>query len=125
MDAKHEVLDAARRRADALGAGDAESLLGLLHEDFIWTTHRGDTFDRAAYVERNTQGQTVWRSQRLDHPVVTVVGNTAVLHAEVMDIVDDRDGQPESFRMPMTQVWVRTDEGWTCLAGHAGPRRDG
>ena len=29
---------------------------------------------------------------------------------------------PETYRMPMTQFWVRTDLGWQCLAGHAGPR---
>ncbi len=23
---------------------------------------------------------------------------------------------------PMTQFWARTGAGWTCLAGHAGPR---
>jgi hypothetical protein len=29
----------------------------------------------------------------------------------------------ETFRMPMTQVWVRVVDRWTCLAGHAGTRR--
>ena len=111
-------------RAAALADGDAERLLELLHEDFRWTTHRGDVFDRAEYVRRNTAGDTVWRSQDLVDPHVTVVGDTAVLHAEVTDVVLAADGEPETFRMPMTQVWVRakSDAGWLCLAGHAGPR---
>jgi hypothetical protein len=34
-----------------------------------------------------------------------------------------REDEPETFRMPMTQVWVRVDGEWQCLSGHAGPRR--
>ena len=51
-----------------------------------------------------------------------VVGDTAVLYAEVTDVVLADDGA-ETFTMPMTQVWVRQDGDWKCLAGHAGPRR--
>ena len=82
----------------------------------------GTTYDRAEYVRRNTGGVTVWRSQELADTRVVVVGDTAVLYAQVSDVVTGVDGQPETFRMPMTQVWVRGSSGWTCLAGHAGPR---
>ena len=54
---------------------------------------------------------------------VVVVGDTAVLYVEVTDVVLTDDEEPETFRMPMTQVWVRRDGDWKCLAGHAGPRR--
>ena len=46
--------------------------------------------------------------------------STAVLRCQVVDAVDQGDGI-EEFRMPMTQVWVRYDDRWVCLAGHAGP----
>lgn len=49
---------------------------------------------------------------------VTVVGDVAVLHAQTTDVV----GSGETFRMPMTQVWVRQEDQWLSLAGHAGPR---
>ena len=39
-----------------------------------------------------------------------VVGDTAVLYAEVTYVVLSGDDQPETFRMPMTQVWVRVGE---------------
>lgn len=117
-----DVIEAAEARAAALAAGDAGRLLELLHEDFRWTTHTGQVFDREEYVRRNTEGVTVWRSQSLDDPHVVVVGEAAVLYAEVADRVLAADGQPETFRMPMTQVWVRAVGGWVCLAGHAGPR---
>jgi hypothetical protein len=54
---------------------------------------------------------------------VVVVGDTAVLRAEVVDVVLSGQGEPVTFRMPMTQVWVRQGDAWSCLGGHAGPRR--
>ena len=122
MSVEQEVLAAAESRAAALAAADAGRLADLLHEDFRWTTHVGETYDRAEYVRRNAQGHTVWRSQTLVDPEVVVVGETAVLYAEVHDVVRSGGHASETFRMPMTQVWVRTGSSWTCLAGHAGPR---
>ncbi len=123
MDAAAQVIEAAESRASALAEGDAERLSGLLHDDFRWTSHVGETYGREEYVRRNTQGHTVWRAQTIVSPEVVIVGDTAVLHAEVVDEVLAGDGEVESFRMPVTQVWIRVGAGWKCLAGHAGPRR--
>ena len=123
MDGAQEVIAAARARAAALAAGDAERLATLLHEDFRWTTHVGATYSREKYIRRNTDGVTVWRSQDLNDPEVVVVRDTAVLYAEVTDVVVSAHGESETFRMPMTQVWIRLDGDWKCLAGHAGPLR--
>ncbi len=122
VDDVEQVVAAARARADALAAGDAVRLTALLHPDFRWTSHVGETFDRTEYVRRNTEGHTVWRSQELTGIEVDVVGDTAVLRAQVTDVVVSEDGEPEAFTMPMTQVWVREGQAWRCLAGHAGPR---
>lgn len=113
---------AAEARASALADADADRLSGLLHEEFRWTAHVGETYSRQEYIRRNTEGDTVWRSQDLSGADVVVVGDTAVLYAEVTDVVLADDGS-ETFTMPMTQVWVRQDGDWKCLAGHAGPRR--
>lgn len=123
MDDERLVRTAAHERAQALAAGDGARLSELLHEDFRWTTHVGETFGRPEYIRRNTEGHTVWRSQDVGQAEVVVVGDTAVLVAEVTDVVLSDDGTPETFRMPMTQVWVRIDGDWKLLAGHAGPRR--
>lgn len=121
MKAAQQVIRAAEARASALAEGDAERLSDLLHEDFRWTSHSGEIYSRQEYIRRNTEGTTVWRSQKLGTPEVVVVGETAVLHAEVTDVVKSGDDF-EPFRMPMTQVWVRLRGDWKCLAGHAGPR---
>ncbi len=123
VDAAKQVIEAAMARASALAEGDAEGLSALLHEEFRWTSHVGATFDRAQYIRRNTEGHTVWRSQSLLDPQVVVVGETAVLYAEVEDVVLAEGEESETFRMPMTQVWVRAAGDWKCLAGHAGPRQ--
>ena len=122
MDAAQQVIRAAEARAAALAEGDAKRLSELLHEDFRWTAHVGETYGRQEYIRRNTAGHTRWRSQVLRSPEVVVVGETAVLYAEVTDQVLSGDDDAETFRMPMTQVWVRSGGDWRCLAGHAGPR---
>ena len=121
VDATQQVLRAATARAAALAGGDGAGLAELLHDEFRWTSHLGETYGREEYVRRNTGGQTVWVSQDLGAAVVVVDGDTAVLQAVAIDVVV-RDGDEVTFRMPVTQVWVRRDGVWTCLAGHAGPR---
>lgn len=90
MEAAQQVIEAAEARASALADGDAERLSGLLHEDFRWTAHLGETYDRQEYIRRNTDGRTVWRSQDLTSADVVVVGDTAVLYAEVTDVCAHR-----------------------------------
>jgi ketosteroid isomerase-like protein len=121
MHAVQQVVNAATARASALTNADAAGLSALLHPDFRWTSHVGETYNRQEYIRRNTQGHTVWCSQELVSTDVVVVGDTAVLCGEVTDVVPSKHGEPETFRMPMTQVWVRIGNDWQCLAGHAGP----
>src|ERR1700742_4113061 len=91
------VLDAARRRAAALAAGDADALIALHDPELRWTTHRGEVLDRDRYVAGNTGGDgLVWHEQRLEDVDVVVAGETAVLTAVVVDEVQ-RDGARETF----------------------------
>jgi uncharacterized protein (DUF427 family) len=82
----------------------------------------GERFDRTEYVRRNTQGDTVWRSQELTATEVVVVGDTAVLTTTVTDVVLTETGEPTTFRMPVTLVSVPDRDRCLCLAGRAGPR---
>ena len=60
----------------------------------------GKTYSRSESVRRNTAGHTVWRSQDLEGPEVVVVGDTAVLFAEVADVVlsGNDPAQAQTFR---------------------------
>ena len=115
---EEEVAGAALRRAAALAAGDEAALRLLMHPGLQWTTFRGEVLGYADYIARNTGGNLRWRSQRLDGITVVVAGDTAVLTALVTDEVS-RDGKDQVFQLRLTQTWVRTPEGWRCLAGHA------
>jgi hypothetical protein len=107
MNAAEEVITAApQMRALALADRDADRLAELLHEFQMDLAH-WKTYDRTRYMRRNTDGRTVWRSQDPASPEVVVVGGTAVLYTEVSDAVVADGRVPETFRMPMTQVWVR------------------
>jgi ketosteroid isomerase-like protein len=112
------VLDAAEQRARALVAGDADALRALHHPALRWTTYRGDVLDRESYVRGNTEGELRWIEQRLEEVGVVVEGETAVLTAAVVDEVE-RDGRRETFRLRLTQTWVRDGDRWVVLAGHA------
>lgn len=116
-----EVLSAVRERGEALASGDPAWLADVLHQDFLWTSHRGERFDRAGYVEANTR-HLVWRSQELSEPRVRVVGEAAVVTGTVHDHVE-RDGVAGWHTMPVTMIWARVDGRWLCLGGHAGPSR--
>lgn len=118
--AEEQVVEAALRRADALAARDEATLRALMHPGLRWTTFRGDVLGYEEYIAGNTRGGLRWRSQRLADVSVTVVGDAAVLTSAVTDEVT-RDGHDLAFEVRLTQVWVRTPEGWRCLAGHAGP----
>jgi ketosteroid isomerase-like protein len=121
MDAREQVLATARDRAAALVAGDAQRLGELLDANFHWTSHTGEQFDRDTYLDANTGGRTAWRNQDLGEPDVIVFGDAAVLVTVVTDTIEGPDG-PVSYRMPMTQFWIKSEHRWQCVAGHAGPR---
>jgi aminoglycoside phosphotransferase (APT) family kinase protein len=116
--AGEEVTEAALRRAAALAAGDVAALRQLMHPGLQWTTYRGEVLGYEDYIAGNTRGSLRWRAQRLEDIAVVVADDTAVLTAAVTDEVCV-DGRERSFRLRLTQTWVRTPAGWRCLAGHA------
>jgi len=89
-----------------------------MHPALQWTTHKGDVLGYEEYIEGNIRGGLVWRAQHLDDIRVVVVADTAVLTASVTDEVQ-RDGHDQIFILRLTQTWLRTSDGWRCLAGHA------
>lgn len=114
------ILQAAQERAAALIARDAAALGRLLHPALRWTTFRGEVLDKESYIAGNTGGDLRWFDQRLEDVDILIAGDTAVVVAVVVDKVE-RGGVPASFRLRLTQTWVKTESGWLCLAGHAGP----
>jgi ketosteroid isomerase-like protein len=115
---EQDIVRAAQRRAAALAARDEAALRLLMHPDLQWTNYKGNVLSYEEYIEGNIRGNLRWRAQHLGDVRVAVVGDTAVLTARVTDEVR-RDGHDQIFTLRLTQTWVRTSEGWRCLAGHA------
>ncbi|WP_433043862.1 nuclear transport factor 2 family protein [Dactylosporangium sp. CS-033363] len=124
MSTHDEVVAAATARAAALAARDRGALEALLHPRLRWTTYDGRVLDRAAYLAGNTAGELTWLSQTLEDVDVAVATDAvAVLTAVAVDVVRRGSGPAETFRLRLTQTWLREPgHGWRCLAGHAGPR---
>jgi hypothetical protein len=116
-----DLMRAANNRAAALAGRDVAALHQLLHPSFGWISHRGQWFDRDAYIAANVADGRRWRSQRFEDVEIRVVADTGVLRCIVSDEIEVGPGEIEVFVMPMTQTWIRDDGRWQCLAGHAGP----
>ena len=112
------VLDAARRRSDALVDKDVDALLGLLHPDFLYVNANGELLDRDEYLDRYVRpAEMRWISQVLREPRVAVAGATAVLACLVDDVAEYLDHRlDQTFRTTLT--WVDGGAGWQCLSGH-------
>ena len=89
-----------------------------MHPNLQWTTYKGDVLSYEDYIAGSIHGTLVWRAQRLEDVQVVVLGDTAVLTASVFDEVS-QGGSDQTFKLRLTQTWVRTSAGWRCLAGHA------
>ena len=118
MSPEQEVIAAAEERAAALVRRDKDALQRLMHPRLRWTTRLGLVLDRESYIDGNTSGSLNWRGQRLESPEVVVVGDAAILTATVVDEVEEA-GDRQTFRLRLTQTWVRDQGTWQCLSGHA------
>jgi Domain of unknown function (DUF4440) len=118
VDAHDAVLDAARRRSEALVARDSATLSQLLHEDFLYVTANGDMLGREEYLDRYVRNEQVaWLSQTILESRVTATASTAVVTCLVHDVATFGSHKLDAtFRS--TQTWVVTDADWQCLAAH-------
>jgi hypothetical protein len=118
MDRTESVLDAIRRRSDALVTKDTDTLLALHHPGFVYVNANGEVLDRDEYLDRYVRPDDVrWISQTVTDARVTAAGAAAVATFLVHDVARAGDYElDETFRS--TQTWIRSDEGWRCLAGH-------
>jgi hypothetical protein len=112
------VLDAARRRAEALVNKDVDTLLTLLHRNFLYVNASGEVLDREQYLNAYVRSEDVrWTSQVLTEPRLAEGGATVILTGLVHDVARFGDhALDETFRTTLT--WVDSGNGWQCLGGN-------
>ncbi len=118
MTDSNPVLDAARRRAEALINKDIDTLLTLLHPSFMYVNASGQVLDRHQYLGLYVRPEQVrWTSQVMTEPRLAGGGATVVMTCLVHDVARFGDQVlDETFRTTLT--WVDGGTDWQCLAGH-------
>jgi hypothetical protein len=116
----HDVIDVARRRADAMVREDWDAVAAQLHPRFIYVIANGDRLDRDAYLAFLREGPVRWTSQTLEDVQMVETGGVALLVATVVDDVVF-DGEPARWPFVTSQTYVNEGE-WLYLAGHTAVR---
>jgi ketosteroid isomerase-like protein len=118
-----EVLAIEARDADAVLAGDLESLARLWGTDFVVTNPFGEVLGRDEVFARIRAGKIRFASFRREIESVRVMGDVAVtVGREMLQGADGSVFPPgEKRELRITQVWRRTQGVWRLAVRHASP----
>jgi len=98
---------------------DLDVLAKLLTEDFIITVEDGNTYSKAGYITHTADSTVKVEFAELSDLRVRVRagGNIAVVTG-VCYQKGRSNGKPFEYHDRLTDVWVRTGNGWRVLASH-------
>jgi ketosteroid isomerase-like protein len=118
---KTEILEAEDSLRDALLAGDAERLRGLLTPDAMYVHQSGGVDANGArdYVQRLREGESVYHSMRADDVVVRAYGCAAVVTG-VSSVKMTFRGKESDLLHRFTRVWVREGDSWLLSTNQSG-----
>jgi ketosteroid isomerase-like protein len=98
---------------------DLDVLAKLLTEDFIITVEDGNTYSKSGYITHTADSTVKVEFAELSDLRVRVRagGNIAVVTG-VFYQKGRSNGKPYEYHDRLTDVWVRTGNGWRVLASH-------
>lgn len=98
---------------------DLDVLAKLLTEDFIITVEDGNTYSKAGYITHTADSTVKVEFAELSDLRVRVRGggNIAVVTG-VFYQKGKSSGKPFEYHDRLTDVWVKTGNGWRVLASH-------
>ncbi len=104
----------------AVKANDVATIDGILADDQILVTGRGQVFDKAAALEEARSKQTIYEIQDEEPGTqkVRVSGDAAVVTA-LLWIKGVRAGKPIDYKVWFSDTYVRTPAGWRYFFGQA------
>jgi ketosteroid isomerase-like protein len=110
----------ADERLNALIAKNNATEAGKVYaEDFVLTTSSGKRKMKQDILQEISSPELVMEINQTEEVEIRVVGTTAVLTG-VLHQKGSYKGQQFDSWLRVTDTWVRTNEGWKILAGHAG-----
>jgi ketosteroid isomerase-like protein len=112
------LFDLEQRWARAFLERDAESVDGLLAEDFMAVYADGSRGDRARELEQVASFNQQVDSSRFDEFTARVYGDTAVV-SFVHVMVGPVQGEPTEISFRYLDVWVVRDGEWRCVASQS------
>lgn len=110
-----QLLDADRRRCDAMVAADIETLTNLLDKDLSWTHSSGRNDSRTDLLEILSSGSVKYKSLDISEANIQQVGDTfvytGIVRGEVL-----KEGTTRQLQNRFLSVWVRKDNQFSMLA---------
>lgn len=118
-DAADQVRKLEQKWTDAYKERDIEVLSRLLTEEFVITVEDGNTYSKAGYITHSADTSVHVEVAELSdlHVHVRGGGNIAVVTGAYHEL-GRSNGKPYEYRDRLTDVWVRTPNGWRVLASH-------
>ena len=115
---RQEILALEQRRFKAMCAGDVGELDRLLHRDLKYTHSSGMADSKESYTRG--VGEKLWdyQSIKTSNEVVSVYGETALVHCRLQIDLKVRDVQKQVDSLALT-VWIRDEGRWQVAAVHS------
>ena len=108
------------RRYEAMLAGDAEVLEGLLHPDLAYMHSTGELESRQSYLATLRAGSSSYKMIKYDEQTIRIHGDVGlVFHHLEAEVVFE--GNPRHLDNRLLAVWVSDAGGWKMLALQSGP----
>jgi ketosteroid isomerase-like protein len=114
------VADLDTRYQAAVKSNDAETMRGILLDDFVLVVGNGTTFTKADLIQGALSKNATYEQQDEEPGTqkVRVWGDTAVVTAKLW-LKGTRDGKPFDRKLWFSDTYVRTPKGWRYAFGQA------
>lgn len=116
------VAEADKRLNAFIVSHDDASAAAFYDDEFLLTVSSGATKRKSDMLADIANRGIAWTACDTQDVVVRVRGNTAVLTGTLVQTgrINDR---PFDVRLRVTDTWVKVDDRWVLLAGHASPAK--
>ncbi len=115
MTEEQALLEADRRRREAMIAADVATLATLLSHELVWTHSSGKTDDRDAFLKKIESQATRYHELHVQNPVVSSHGEVMICHGTLTGSAT-AGGRKKSLRNRFLSVWKKTGNGFELLA---------